>query len=647
MAGEIKEPYSISFQADSLHSGSISFGRFENEVLSWEKRSSFSHNRYLEEVEKCSKPGSVIEKKAYFEAHFKRKALLRQGLAEDQTGRGHKIDENNLVENEGCGDEVDTANEGCIYHHFNANILENVGHGEDFDFGNQANKVDLGHEGSLIDHASEYHYAHCDESAECSDYWGESLVSECEKEQPGVLSGKCHMEVALDNNDFLLDTVPRDVNSKERHQRDTGSNQLHTDNDDQVVEVKEDLNDCVVNVYSPSQLPDPLPMDVTVKKSDAVSSEHLLNPSPKVRTTTESKSTRSRFKSQGNVSRVQKTVSQDAPKTAAKSQSGKEKESTGRIKIEKQPFQTTVRAGRSLNGFQKMEDSESSNAKSDLENRSEREQRGKKAVESQPSSKKIESRTRLTTRRLKEAVSSSKPEKKPNATAFNFKSSERAERRREFYMKLEKKMHAKEAEMNQIQAQTQEKTEAEIKQFRKSLNFKATPMPSFYHVSARPGPSNKKPAWCNTRSTKSASGAAASSQLQSKTATNENPSGREPLHGNDICESSGASDCPTTEPSEGGNHVSSILPSDYRNICLEAAMKNGAVGRKQRQEKDCNLRRSRVMESCKVSKEQRSERKTKSGEVRRSGSEMVRKSMKGVGIGSSSGIGHLAVGVAS
>lgn len=63
-------------QAGSIHSGSISFGRFESEPLSWEKRSSFSHNRYLEEVEKCSTPGSVIKKKEYFEAHFKKKGLF-------------------------------------------------------------------------------------------------------------------------------------------------------------------------------------------------------------------------------------------------------------------------------------------------------------------------------------------------------------------------------------------------------------------------------------------------------------------------------------------------------------------------------------------------------------------------------------------
>ncbi|KAG8365965.1 hypothetical protein BUALT_Bualt17G0026800 [Buddleja alternifolia] len=60
---------------------SISFGRFMSESLDWEKWSAFTHNRYLEEVEKYSKPGSVAEKKAYFEAHYKRRraaALLEQ-----------------------------------------------------------------------------------------------------------------------------------------------------------------------------------------------------------------------------------------------------------------------------------------------------------------------------------------------------------------------------------------------------------------------------------------------------------------------------------------------------------------------------------------------------------------------------------------
>lgn len=67
---------------------SISFGRFMSDSLSWEKWSSFSNNRYVEEAEKFSRPGSVAQKKAFFEAHYrnlaarKAAALLEQANAE-------------------------------------------------------------------------------------------------------------------------------------------------------------------------------------------------------------------------------------------------------------------------------------------------------------------------------------------------------------------------------------------------------------------------------------------------------------------------------------------------------------------------------------------------------------------------------------
>lgn len=98
-------------QSDSLHSGSISFGRFETEALCWERRSSFSHNRYLEEVEKYSRPGSVTEKKAYFEAHFKRKALLSQSSSECQDGIERQNSENESSENLGSQEEFEHLNE--------------------------------------------------------------------------------------------------------------------------------------------------------------------------------------------------------------------------------------------------------------------------------------------------------------------------------------------------------------------------------------------------------------------------------------------------------------------------------------------------------------------------------------------------------
>ncbi|KAF4385819.1 hypothetical protein F8388_010375 [Cannabis sativa] len=60
---------------------SISFGRFMSESLAWEKWSTFSNNRYVEEAERFSQPGSVAQKKAFFEAHYKNLAARKAAAA--------------------------------------------------------------------------------------------------------------------------------------------------------------------------------------------------------------------------------------------------------------------------------------------------------------------------------------------------------------------------------------------------------------------------------------------------------------------------------------------------------------------------------------------------------------------------------------
>lgn len=67
-------------------SQSISFGRFMTESLEWGKWSSFSHKKYVEEAEKFSRPGSVAQKKAFFEAHYKRIAEAKKAAAAAANG---------------------------------------------------------------------------------------------------------------------------------------------------------------------------------------------------------------------------------------------------------------------------------------------------------------------------------------------------------------------------------------------------------------------------------------------------------------------------------------------------------------------------------------------------------------------------------
>ncbi|KAL9246441.1 hypothetical protein vseg_019976 [Gypsophila vaccaria] len=78
---------------------SVSFGRFERDSLCWERWSTFPTNKYLDEVEKCSTPGSVAQKKAYFEAHYKMIAARRAELLLDQERKreGESVNEESAV----------------------------------------------------------------------------------------------------------------------------------------------------------------------------------------------------------------------------------------------------------------------------------------------------------------------------------------------------------------------------------------------------------------------------------------------------------------------------------------------------------------------------------------------------------------------
>ncbi|KAE8022840.1 hypothetical protein FH972_008609 [Carpinus fangiana] len=583
--------------ADSLHSGSISFGRFENEPLSWERRSSFSHNRYLEEVEKCSKPGSVIEKKAYFEAHFRKKGLLRPNSSDCHNDGEYQTGEKDVLESR-----------------------------EQFELVNESS-----------------HYAHFDESPKGSEYHGEYKVTGCEMKNPGFSFSVPQMESALNNADVLVDYV----NAEETRQVEIDCDEFLSVNDGPEITVyhspsgdavkadksstsipnfepgiEENQNfDCdALNAEKSPRGTNPSPKTGPAVKVDITSLEHSPNPSPKLRAATETKPSKPRVKSQANVVRFKRDISGASSKDPPKKPDRKERENSLRNNLEKNSARVDIPTTHAVHRTPILEDSRSRKAKFIHDNKSgEKESRRKKVGESQSSSTKTEPNGHQRANRLDHTVNSTKADAKPGAAAFSFKSDKRAERRKEarthaFYMKLGEKMHAKEAEINQIQA----KTQAVL--------------------------GNNKVNKARTKSTSPGSSAAAGSKSCSKAGnapyTSESVNTTEPLDVSD------ETNCPIAEHSEGS--AISQTPSTNQSYFPEATAGNEViVRRKEREkEKDTGLHKGCVSESHKVTKGQRIEGKQKVG-AQTSSNEMARKDMKHVGIGSRSRMGNLAVGVAS
>ncbi|WOK94179.1 protein WVD2-like 7 isoform X1 [Canna indica] len=432
MTTEIED--SIIYQDERSLSGSISFGRFEAETLSWERRSSFSHNRYLEDVEKYATPGSVNQKKAYFEAHFKNRPLLYLTSLGSQN------------------EAIPQFSKHCTGYQRD-NLLEN-GDNEhrEFTFNDEMPAVFDDHKLTKCEQEETLSLEFSKESTSSVDQ--QLLVSgaECDEAHQTQLDGSI---LEYENSVQMV--------ANENHEHDTG--------------------DLLHKVDFSSELP----ADI---KDNAASLE------TKERTSTkgnvEKKSTEEKPRNQLPNSRISRKLSNKSSHSSGK-MFAKDLVDTERSYAPKAQSEKKLTARTSQNSSdvksQKTKDAENMKAKARQGNRSDKGLR-QKIVAHEPNSVpgKCQADAQHSKDRSARIFVSAKSEGKQSTSVFNFRSDERAEKRKEFYMKLEKKLHAKEVEITKIQIRTQEEAETEIKQLRKSRTFKATPMPSFYREAGQPAP---------------------------------------------------------------------------------------------------------------------------------------------------------------
>ncbi|KAK3443101.1 hypothetical protein EUGRSUZ_B03376 [Eucalyptus grandis] len=456
---------------------SVSFGRFENDSLSWEKWSTFSPNKYLEEVEKCATPGSVAQKKAYFEAHYKKIAARKAELLnlEKQMENGSPGSDDRE-----CEDPGSEINEG---------IFEIDG-SKDENLGGVIEQVE--------DSVDEVGQNSIGEQIHDVVVAVENQIGPVEgvKEEPDSSRSVDRLNLEkLEDDEFVKEVVQEVPNGSPE------AKELHPNVKNDVVKAKKVQQENV--------------------RLNLIRKPQKINPASKVRNTTKTKKTPDslviKSSSQASFLRLSKPTSASTAKSGANPSAKKEtvptlprKKNPLNVEIKKVPTKSLKMSISS--DFTNFSRSDISTLRKSLimETMGDKDivKRAFKTFQGSPALSKSFCGERSSVPKpapslvtdARDSNSATKQKGKDGQTktesvgkkvpkilpsSFGLRSDGRAEKRKEVRKSLEEKSIVKEVEKTRLQSKPKEKKEEEMKKLRQSLNFKATPLPAFYQGQAK------------------------------------------------------------------------------------------------------------------------------------------------------------------
>ncbi|KDP21282.1 hypothetical protein JCGZ_21753 [Jatropha curcas] len=452
---------------------SVSFGRFENDTLSWEKWSSFSQNKYMEEVEKCATPGSVAKKKAYFEAHY-RKIAARKA---EQLGQEKQMEHECLSLNDQNGGDPNGKSCGVDSEFYGSNIQISVEENRqeiklDSELG--TDHVDKPYEvatniegqGSSVERVEEELGCRLDgptlnkpEEAVLGKEWETSSMEAQEmKELPKNLDEETKSIPLIKEENVKLD-------HRKESRKMSPMSKIR-----EVTRIKKKPASPVAK--SPKISTPKVPKTVPTSSTSATSR-------PSAKKVTGSSLSKSKNPPVGQSKRIapkslHMSISLDTPTSNSAASTSAPLATTRKSFImERMKDKDIVK--RAFKTFQ--------NNFNQLKASAEERALEAKQVPAKGTEVKVSSSTtpRKENAGSYKAVSMDKITAKAAPSSFGLKSDETVEKKKEFSKKLGEKSNAKEAESTRLQAKSKEEKDTATRKLRRqSLNFKATPMPSFY-----------------------------------------------------------------------------------------------------------------------------------------------------------------------